>query len=794
MVYTGENLLIGLLGKVFIYFSFFSLIASSIAFIISRKKQTPSLLKTGRLLYGVHFVALLGAVFALYYLIFNHHYEYSYVYQYSANDLPFKFLISCFWAGQEGSFLIWAFFQGIIGFMVMSGNRSWNAWVMPVYSTAQIFIMSMLLGFKLGPIHLGGSPFMLLRELPQNVNEEIFTLPNYLEMIIDGNGLNPLLENIWMIIHPPALFLGYAVTMVPFTYAVASLWKKDFHGWIKPAIRWSLASLLALSFGILLGGRWAYESLTFGGFWAWDPVENASLLPWLALIAGLHTLLIASKRRNSYIIAYIFTLLSWVLVVYATYLTRSGVLSSTSVHSFGDTDKALQMVVFTVIFFTGPLVLLFFNYRSLNQKSEESMMSRDFWMLIGSIIVILSAFQITVTTSIPVINKIFGTNVAPPLDNVAFYNRWQLPFAVIVSLLIGVSQYLNYGKNEARGFWKNILFASGIALVLTIGIAVTDHIGRVDYWILTFALMLGLAVSVHFLIKYMKKTSNIGAAITHSGFAIFLVGAVIAFSNSQVISKNTSGKSLGSMEDNAENLVLEKGNILTMGKYLVSYTSSETNGNETFYKVDFMKPDGNASGKVLFSLYPSVNRNTRMGFVYNPDTKHFLTKDIFTYISFAQQDVGTADTSGFSKVIDKEMLMQDTLVYQRTYFILDTIIAGLNENDVNNASIIAKFRVLSMELGKRLFAETRYEIIDGKLAQTDAFVEPVGMKIRFEGLSENSSAIKVGIYDQKEDYIVLKAVVFPFMNIIWLGAIIMSFGFVYSIYRRRKTKEQAAGK
>lgn len=792
MEYAGENLWLGLLGKVFIYFSFFSLIASALVFALSRNKQTPSLLKTGRLLYGLHFAALFGAILALYYLIFNHHYEYSYVWQYSANDLPFKFLISCFWAGQEGSFLIWAFFQGIIGFMVMYNNKSWNAWVMPVYATAQVFIMSMLLGFKLGPLHLGGSPFLLLRELPQNQGSEIFTVPNYLEMIVDGNGLNPLLENIWMIIHPPALFLGYAVTMVPFTYAVASLWKKDFHGWLKPAIRWSLASLLALSFGILLGGRWAYESLTFGGFWAWDPVENASLLPWLALIAGLHTLLIASKRRHSYVIAYFFTFLSWVLVVYATYLTRSGVLSSTSVHSFGDTDKALQMVIFTLLFFIGPLAMLVMNFNSLKQKSEESMMSRDFWMLIGSIIVILSAFQITVTTSIPVINKLFGANIAPPLENVAFYNRWQLPFAVIVGILIGVSQYLNYGKSEAKGFLKNILIAAGIALVLTVGIAVSDHIGRVDYWILTFALMLGLTVSVHFLIKYVNKTSNIGAAITHAGFAIFLVGAVIAFSNSQVISKNTSDKNLGSMADNAENLVLEKGKILPMGKYMVSYTSSEKKGNETFYKVDFMKPDNNTGRETLFSLYPSVNRNTRMGTVYNPDTKHFITKDIFTFISFAQQDVGQADTSGFNKVIDKEMMMQDTVVYQRMYFILDTIIAGMNENDMNNASIVAKFRVLSMELGKRLFADARYEIINGQISQTDAFVEPVGMKIRFEGLSDNNSAIKVGLYTQQEDYIVLKAVVFPFMNIIWLGAIIMSFGFIYSIYRRRKQKEQSA--
>jgi len=442
--YIGEHIIAGYLGRIFIWISILSLVFSAILFIksISNESKKSFLTKIADKLFGLHFVALLGAIAVLYYLIGNHCFEYAYVYQYSSSDMPVKFIVSCFWAGQEGSYLVWAFWQGIIGLMLLSSAKNWKPWVMPVFAAGQFFLISMVLGLELGSFSIGGSPFNLLRNMPSNAGEELFKQANYLSFLTEGNGLNPLLENIWMIIHPPSLFLGYAVALVPFSYAVASLWRKEYHSWLKPGIPWTLAAILTLGIGIILGGRWAYESLTFGGFWAWDPVENASLVPWLLLVATLHSMIIARKRFNTYATTFFFTILSWFFVVYATYLTRSGVLGETSVHSFGENALSMQMVVFNLLFLVPPLVLLYFRKKQFPAKENDEILSRDFWMLIGAIVVLLSAFQVISTTSIPVFNKLFGTEIAPPIDNISFYNTWQMPFAILIALGLCIGQFL----------------------------------------------------------------------------------------------------------------------------------------------------------------------------------------------------------------------------------------------------------------------------------------------------------------------------------------------------------------
>src|SRR5690606_6592435 len=160
--------------------------------------------------------------------------------------------------------------------------------VMAVIALVQVALATMLLGFYLGPdINIGSSPFILLRD--KMVDAPIFSQPNYLEFVTDGNGLNILLQNYWMVIHPPVLFLGFSATLIPFAFTIAALWKGDYKEWIRPTWIWSLFAGAALGTGIMMGGAWAYESLTFGGYWAWDPVENASLVPWLTLVAALHT-------------------------------------------------------------------------------------------------------------------------------------------------------------------------------------------------------------------------------------------------------------------------------------------------------------------------------------------------------------------------------------------------------------------------------------------------------------------------------------------------------------------------
>ncbi len=789
--YVGEHLMAGYLGRIFIWLSILSLIVSALLYIQSIRKSEKKVLytKLAGSFYWFHFISLLGAIATLYYLIVNHCFEYSYVWQYSSLDMPAKYLISCFWAGQEGSYLVWAFWQGLIGLLLLRTAREWKSWVMPVFATGQFFLISMVLGLDLGSFSIGGTPFGLLRNMPQNMGEELFKLPNYVSLIADGNGLNPLLENIWMIIHPPSLFLGYAVLLVPFSYAMASLWRKQYHSWLKPAIPWALAGVLALGNGIILGGRWAYESLTFGGFWAWDPVENASLVPWLILIAALHSMIIARKRFNTYATTYFFMILGWFFVMYATYLTRSGVLGETSVHSFGENALSAQMVVFNVLFLVIPLLLLLLRKKEFPKKDSDEIMTREFWMLIGAIVVLLSAFQVIATTSIPVFNKLFGTGIAPPIDNVHFYNNWQMPFAIVVALGIAISQYLWYGVNEVKVFLRKMLIAAGISVLLTVFIALGDHVSGASLIVLLFSIILASVVSLDFVIHYLKKTSNIGGAITHIGFMLFLLGVVLAFSNSQVISHSISGSDTGKTNDNQENLVLKKGIGQPMGRYMVTYTDAETKGRETFYKVDFVKMKDAGTGKVDFSVYPSLNVNTRMGNVYNPDTKHFIDKDIYTFLSFAQQSTGNLDAEGYSKSGEQPMNIGDSLFIARSIVILDDVKTSITNDDVNNASIVARFRIISMKEGL-LETEIRYEIVNGELKRTDAILDPLNLKLRFEGVSTDSKAIHVGVYEKQQDYIVMKAIIFPFIGVLWFGIVILFSGLTYTIMRRTMGKNR----
>jgi cytochrome c-type biogenesis protein CcmF len=788
--YIGEHLVAGYLGRIFIWASFLSLIISAILYIyaINKAEKQAFFSKLAGNFFWFHFIALLGAIASLYYLIGNHYFEYSYVYQYSSVDMQKKFIISCFWAGQEGSYLVWAFWQGIIGLMLLRSLKDWKNWVMPVFATGQFFLISMVLGLDFGSFSVGGSPFELLRNMPSNGSEEFFKDPNYVKFLTDGNGLNPLLENIWMIIHPPSLFLGYAVAIVPFSFAIASLWRKEYHSWLKPAIPWTIAAVLTLGIGIILGGRWAYESLTFGGFWAWDPVENASLVPWLLLIAALHSMIITTKRFNTYATTYFLTILGWFFVMYATYLTRSGVLGETSVHSFGANALSTQMIIFTALFLILPSIFILFRRKSFAKKESDEVMTREFWMLIGAIVVLLSAFQVIATTSIPVFNKIFGTEIAPPIDNINFYNTWQTPFAIVIALGIAISQYLWYGSNDVKKFLKSISISSAIAIVLTILIALGDHITGTSRLVLLFSILLASVVSVDFVIRYIKKTSNVAGALSHVGFMLFLLGVVLAFSNSQVISIDSSAN--GADSETRDNIILVKGIGKPMGRYMVTYTDANTIGRETFYKVDFVKMKDAGTGKVDFTLHPSLNRNERMGNVYNPDTKHFIDKDIYTFLSFAQQTGGNADAEGYSKSGEQPMNVKDTLMLGRSFVILDEVKTSMVNDDVNNASITAHFNIISMNQGK-METSIKYEIVNGELKQTDGVIAPLNLKLRFEGVATDSKAITIGVYEKQQDYIVMKAIIFPFMAVLWLGVVILFSALTYAIMRRtmRKTNK-----
>lgn len=641
--YIGEHLVPGMFGKTFVWISFTAALVAAVLYLLNTRKkdeQGRPLRTYARSFFILHVLSMISVAVILYYLIFRHYFEYAYVWEYSSVTLPVKYIISCFWAGQEGSFLVWAVFQALIGLVLIFSTRKWEDHVLFVVSLSQVFVTSMMLGVHFLSFRIGGSPFNLLRENYVNVQDSIFHSPNYISMIKDGNGLNPLLENIWMTIHPPILFLGYALALVPFAYAISGLLRRDYFSWIKTALPWTLLSLTLLGAGILLGGAWAYVSLTFGGFWSWDPVENSSLVPWMTLIAGLHFLLVARKQRYALLSAYIFITLSYVLVLYASFLTRSGVLANSSAHSFGDNGMTAQLLLFLLVFLVISIVLIAMHARKFSEKRSEILLSREFWMFVGSIIVVLAAFQVIFTTSLPVFNSLFGTNIAPPSDRVGFYNRWQTPYVLLIAGFIAFTQFLHYSSNSGREFLKKMAVPLVLSIVVLIPFLVAGIVSRMNLVLLFFFVLFSIIASLYNLVFQTSRPRNLAAILTHLGFLVFVLGTIMTFSNSKTISTNTSRFDLGDTKSNAENLLLMKGDTLSMSGFYVVYNESSKAGNTTTYSVDFLR---NQNGKYVkaFTLHPSVNRNPNMGDVYNPDTRHFPMTDYYTYISSVGSNAGS---------------------------------------------------------------------------------------------------------------------------------------------------------
>jgi len=351
--YLNEHLLPGQIGHFAVILAFIAAAFSAVTYFLSvRNNEDATWKKFGRIGYFIHSGAVMVVITTLFYILFSHYFEYKYAFDHLNTEMPMKYIFSCMWEGQEGSFLLWLFWQMVLGLFVLFTAKKWEASVMAVVALVQVFLASMLLGVYFGDFQFGSSPFGLLREATVNIGLPWTQKADYLSLPLfqNGKGLNPLLQNYWMTIHPPTLFLGFASTLIPFAYAIAGLWKGERSAWMKQAVPWAFFGVMILGTGILMGGAWAYEALGFGGFWAWDPVENASLVPWLTLVAAAHLLVINTRRETSLFSTLILTMSSFVLIVYSTFLTRSGVLGDSSVHSFVESGILAQLLVYLLVF------------------------------------------------------------------------------------------------------------------------------------------------------------------------------------------------------------------------------------------------------------------------------------------------------------------------------------------------------------------------------------------------------------------------------------------------------------
>lgn len=379
--------------------------------------------------------ALLVAAVALWKGIFTHDFNIEYVAAYTSRNLPEYYLISAFWAGQKGSLLFWAVVLSIFGALAQAlTSQRFKAMLPYVAGIANIvtifFVLVMLFG--------GANPFERLA----------FTPP-------DGRGLNPQLQNPGMIIHPPMLYLGYISLTIPFAFAMAALLAKQLDaGWIVAMRKWALTSWLFLSVGITIGMWWAYVELGWGGVWAWDPVENASLLPWLTLTAFLHSVMIQEKRGmlkrwNMGLIVGTF-----LLTIFGTFITRSGVIAS--VHSFTQSAVGYFFLGFLMVAAILSFTLLYTRWPLLQPEAQlESMVSREGAFLYNNLALVGIAFSVLWGTLFPILSEaVRGTKitVGPP-----FFNRVNIPLGIFLLFLTGVGPLIAWRKASAANLRRQFI-------------------------------------------------------------------------------------------------------------------------------------------------------------------------------------------------------------------------------------------------------------------------------------------------------------------------------------------------
>jgi cytochrome c-type biogenesis protein CcmF len=825
MKFEGEHLWAGQLGHFFVILAFVAALISTVSFYTASRQADAfskfSWLRFARISFFIQAASILLIFALIFFICSNHYYEFMYAYKHASKELESKYLLACIWEGQEGSFLLWAIWHAILGCFILvkkdtAFRSAWQAPVMTVISLAQFFLMMMILGIYIFDIRIGNSPFTLTRN---EISAPIFEQANYLSFLKDGMGLNILLRNYWMVIHPPILFLGFASTIIPFAFAYAGIQTKQYGEWVKPVLPWALFSACVLGVGIMMGGKWAYESLNFGGYWAWDPVENASLVPWLLLIAGLHTMVIYKATGHSLRASYFFAILTFAFILYSTFLTRTGVLGDTSVHAFTEAGKAINVMIglFALSFALPMLALFFIHYKRIPAiHKEEQTDSREFWMFIGSLVFFLSALFIIAVTSIPVYNKtpllknlilrIHGGPLAMPENAEFIYNKVMVLVAIIVGMLTATGQYFKYKSTPKGYFLKKIALPTVTAAAITALVAIfypfqfykhgAGFLGAI-YTAFFASVYAVIANAMYISTGLNNKLKAAGSSVAHAGFALMIAGMLLSSSNKEVISNSKVNGIMMAMgkdpmskqqDDPRENLTLIRQVPTRMGPYEVTYQedSSGLEKGRKFYQLLFRKTEGD-SGAVTesFRLQPDVYIMKDNNMSSNPDTKSYLTKDIFTYISYALNAEKNVDTAQFKTV---ELAEGDSSFYSKGYFILNKVVKNpVNEKydfKPGDAALMADITIVSRDK-MHYKAMPLIQVDNLGIVQVDDTVYAQNLFVKFIGVSENRK-IKIGIKESENmiDFVTVKSYVFPYIGLVWLGLIIMAFGILMSMIRR----------
>lgn len=734
-----------------------ALVASAVATVLYVRAATKGngLVKMARMWVRLALLAVVAASVVLMVLLFSHDFTNGYVYSYSSTDLPLHFLVSSFYAGQEGSFLFWILCSTVLSIILMRSTaaRKTEPWVMAVFMGVQTALLFLL---------LAKTPFYFIWDKFSNITAG--TVP------AEGSGLNPLLQNFWMMSHPPVLFIGFATLAIPFSFAIASLWRKKYSLLADHGLTWVGVSSLVLGAGIMLGAYWAYGVLGWGGYWGWDPVENSSLVPWLTSVALIHTML-AQRRTNRFVKTnYVLAIVSFLLVIYSTFLTRSGILGDSSVHAFVDAGAAVYWLLMGLMIGIVALGggLMYLRRGDLTPgEGESSLISRETGLAAGAISLSLSAAVILFGTTLP----IFSASTVDP----AFYDTTNLPLAIVLTFLIGVSLYMQWRTGDGREVLMHSLKPLIGAVVVSVGLyfaGMTDLV----MLLLAFTSLFALFANVESGVKTMAGGLRVlGGKLAHIGLALFLIGVI------------TTGKY--SSTSHVELPYQLPKEVLGYSVTYVGYTPTE-DGKFAFHVN--VERDGRT-----FRMSPVMFDGGRQGIMRNPDIASFLTKDF--YISPVSLDQPHAEA-------DREHSMETYTIQKGGTVSIGDVKAkfvGFEMDQHGGDAVAGSHEGMTvgsvLELTNGLSRETVTPVAFYSMAGQPEYrpqqsqligatIQLVSMNV---GMNGGASTVTVGVnrgdsHVHQPETLVVEASIKPFVNLLWAGTAVMLVGFVLSVIRRTK--------
>ncbi|RMH62128.1 MAG: heme lyase CcmF/NrfE family subunit [Calditrichaeota bacterium] len=676
--------------------------------------------------------------------ILTHHYEWVYVFSYSSNDLPLYYLISTFWAGQEGTFMLWLLYASIYGFVIIRMKKEEEPLVMSFMNLIMAFIVLIL---------IKSNPFTYVWQVNPAGFPVGMTPP-------DGNGLNPLLQDPYMVIHPPILFAGYSSTMILFAFAMAALIRKKHDDWIKTVYPYALFVAMILGTGIILGGYWAYTTLGWGGYWGWDPVENSSLIPWLTSLALLHGIIIQRRQGGMKRLNIFLAIITFILVLYGSFLTRSGVLTDFSVHSFGESPLSTYLVAFVFLFLG--IGLITFAYRVKGVKGSvvtDGLFTREFLISLGMLGLLVLAVFALFGTSWPILSGFFADK-AQSVDASA-YNQIAGPLAILLGALIALAPVFSWKRSNVDKI-KSVAIHFVMALLAGAGFYALGMHLLVPLIISTLAVFILLVNGQIVWLMIRKKNYSFGGYLAHVGVGFMLIGIITS-----------------SVYDTSQRITMPLNKDIRIYGYTIRYEGKQPDERGRDHVLLTVNGEHTSQAKYYWSDYSRA-------YMVAPAVTNFPTQDL--YISPIQ----VLEDENHPGVDEVEMEKQKETRYGSYILFFKDYDMDTHQMGTGNMTIKAVIDVKDSKGHTLAEIKPGIKVMGDKREQIEATFPGTNQKVFLSGVKVEERKLILGIkkdvaesnQSTSGELLAAEITVKPFINVLWLGTVLMVIGFLVTLYNR----------